>query len=385
MNAHATADLKPAFEGFVQSSGDALVLFEACLNGTLHHVSRRPHDRERSQLIKSGNIFIYEENTSGIKRWTDGVAWSPSRTLGNFLVYRELDKPFPPGAKKRATKRKRNSPTGAEGFQRSDLTGQQNVEMTAHVTPSEPPISIEVKPGLSGYQQGKELERSLIGSLVDSYGFRADGLVKKTMTVSVNGVVYHMVSYYKVDDVKYNVLARPFQDPRLQYISIRPELLCNQNFRAPIEETEHYAIDGQTHALCPMIHSMVPSYQRTKPWYYIGDTQYPGVYAPMATTSATLAATYPQYGSKTSCATFYGLGPQLAARYDDMHPTTQGVSSNSFYHANNMVGASMNATCNPIPGILQLPDPGTRTPPRRPSTTAINCLQMNLQQVVQRN
>jgi Gti1/Pac2 family len=66
-----------------------------------------PTPRERAQLIKSGCVFIYEENGSGIKRWTDGVPWSPSRILGNFLVYRELMKPFPSGEKKRVKKKNR--------------------------------------------------------------------------------------------------------------------------------------------------------------------------------------------------------------------------------------------------------------------------------------
>ncbi|EGP84889.1 uncharacterized protein MYCGRDRAFT_46572, partial [Zymoseptoria tritici IPO323] len=201
--------LVPTFHGFVHNSMDGLVLFEACLSGKLHHVPRRPHDRERSSLIKSGSIFIYEENASGIKRWTDGVAWSPSRILGNFLIYRELEKPFPPGEKKRAMKRKRTSIPG-EPYPRRDSDENEA-----------PP---------------EELERSLIGSLVDSYGFRPEGLVKKTMSISVNGISHHMVSYYKVDDVKNNLLPRPLSDPRLQNISVRPELYLKQNFRAPVEE-----------------------------------------------------------------------------------------------------------------------------------------------------
>ncbi|KAK5279304.1 Global transcription regulator sge1, partial [Cryomyces antarcticus] len=92
--------LQPTYKGFVSDSADGLVLFEGCLAGKLNHVPRRPHDRERTSLITSGSVFIYEENASGIKRWTDGVAWSPSRILGNFLIYRELEKPFPPGEKK---------------------------------------------------------------------------------------------------------------------------------------------------------------------------------------------------------------------------------------------------------------------------------------------
>jgi hypothetical protein len=88
------------------------VILEACLRGIISHIPRRPHDRERQQIITGGNVFVYEENASGIKRWTDGVTWSPSRIMGNFLVYRELSEPFPAGEKKKAKKRKR---VGAEG------------------------------------------------------------------------------------------------------------------------------------------------------------------------------------------------------------------------------------------------------------------------------
>jgi hypothetical protein len=114
------AALQPTFQGHVATTNDALILFEACLTGHLTHVPRRPHDRERNQLIRSGCVFIYEENASGIKRWTDGVTWSPSRILGNFLVYRELDKPFPPGEKKRATRKKDTA--SVNKFHRGDNT-----------------------------------------------------------------------------------------------------------------------------------------------------------------------------------------------------------------------------------------------------------------------
>lgn len=111
--AGGTAVLEPTYHGYVATTQDALILFEACLTGVLPHVPRRPHDRERNHLVRSGSVFIYEENTSGIKRWTDGVTWSPSRILGNFLVYRELDKPFPPGEKKRAMKKGNRLPVQA--------------------------------------------------------------------------------------------------------------------------------------------------------------------------------------------------------------------------------------------------------------------------------
>lgn len=113
-------NLKPTWTGFIHSTWDALIILEACLQGSLTHIPRRPHDRERANIITSGNIFIYEENASGIKRWTDGVTWSPSRIMGNFLVYRELTEPFPAGEKKKARKRKR----GAEKDPSEQLNAQ---------------------------------------------------------------------------------------------------------------------------------------------------------------------------------------------------------------------------------------------------------------------
>lgn len=308
--------LVPTFHGFVNNSMDGLVLFEACLSGKLHHVPRRPHDRERNSLIKSGSIFIYEENASGIKRWTDGVAWSPSRILGNFLIYRELEKPFPPGEKKRAMKRKRTSIPG-EPYPRRDSDETEGPEQITPISPPSPNVSVDVKSELPGNDQDKELERSLIGSLVDSYGFRPDGLVKKTMSISINGISHHMVSYYKVEDVKNNVLPRPLSEPRLQGISVRPELYLKQNFRAPVEETEHYAIDGQMHAHPQMMYSAVPAGPYgVRPGQYFAGQPYQTMYG-MATSTAS------PYGSMTG--TSWGnQTPSTGALTYPTHPAYAG-------------------------------------------------------------
>ena len=283
MSSGGAGPLVPTFHGFVHNSMDGLILFEACLSGKLHHVPRRPHDRERSSLIKSGSVFIYEENASGIKRWTDGVAWSPSRILGNFLIYRELEKPFPPGEKKRAMKRKRSSLPG-EPYPRRD-SDDNETEQTTPISPQTNSGKVESSSELAGSDQDKELERSLIGSLVDSYGFRPDGLVKKTMSISINGISHHMVSYYRVDEVKNNILPRPINDQRLQGITVRPELYLKQNFRAPVEETEHYAIDGHMHAHPQMMYSMQGSPYGVRPGQYFGGPQYSNVYGMPASTA----------------------------------------------------------------------------------------------------
>ena len=154
------AALQPTFNGHVATTQDALILFEACLQGHLSHVPRRPHDRERSTLIRSGSIFIYEENASGIKRWTDGVTWSPSRILGNFLVYRELDKPFPPGEKKRAMKKPGRRPS------RPGEPYPPPAQRQSDYAASSPTSSF------GNERQPTDAERQLIGSLIDSYGFK---------------------------------------------------------------------------------------------------------------------------------------------------------------------------------------------------------------------
>ncbi|KAE8447362.1 hypothetical protein EG329_010776 [Mollisiaceae sp. DMI_Dod_QoI] len=227
----SASPLSPTFHGHIASTHDALLLFEACLSGALNHVARRPHDRERVSLIKSGNVFIYEEHCSGIKRWTDGVPWSPSRILGNFLVYRELERPFPPGEKKRAMKRSKRSP----GINKPDSFGALGNGIGNGYTVSAAASTFDSS---STNSLSKETERSLIGSLVNSYGFKEAGLVKKTVSVTVGGVSHHLVSYYTVADVMNNKFATPSKDPRFQHITPRPDLLTKQNFRTPVDEVD---------------------------------------------------------------------------------------------------------------------------------------------------
>lgn len=228
--AGGTAVLEPTYHGYVATTQDALILFEACLTGVLPHVPRRPHDRERNHLVRSGSVFIYEENTSGIKRWTDGVTWSPSRILGNFLVYRELDKPFPPGEKKRAMKKGNRRPVQAsrpgEPYPRSDSNGQS-------YSPTTPGSNFG-----GDRPQQSDVERALVGSLVDSYGFKDSGLVKKTMSVTVAGITHHLVSYYSVEDVMKGILSPPSLHDELRYIRPRAELISKQSFRAPIDDVD---------------------------------------------------------------------------------------------------------------------------------------------------
>jgi hypothetical protein len=56
------------FYGYVEAPQDAMLLFEACRLGLLKRVERRLSDSERIMYVKSGSVFIWDEEESGIKR-----------------------------------------------------------------------------------------------------------------------------------------------------------------------------------------------------------------------------------------------------------------------------------------------------------------------------
>ncbi|KAI9147920.1 Global transcription regulator sge1 [Paramyrothecium foliicola] len=311
--------LIPTFEGHIASTLDALVLFEACLSGTLNHVPRRPHDRERQELIKSGNVFIYEEHSSGIKRWTDGVSWSPSRILGNFLIYRELEKPFPPGEKKRALKKNKKCQQGIskpEPSPRSNSMGYPSSMDTGGV--------------------GKDAERSLIGSLIDSYPFKTDGLVKKTISVSYNGVPHHLVSYYNVNDVMAGRLQTPTKHGGLKHVMPRADLYMSQNFRAPLDEVEYNPDDRGGPALFASLAGahefaghgslqramslpsfqpvQMPGYTSSNPYSFSHQPQPSGFLNPVSSSAPTLSTAAPMSYAAPSPGN-YALDPSRTPRF----------------------------------------------------------------------
>ncbi|KAG0212972.1 hypothetical protein BGX28_005213 [Mortierella sp. GBA30] len=71
------------YYGLIKTPHDALIIFE----GKVH---RRLSDIER-QSVRSGSVYCFDEREAGMRRWTDGKSWSPSRVTGSFLTYRELD------------------------------------------------------------------------------------------------------------------------------------------------------------------------------------------------------------------------------------------------------------------------------------------------------
>jgi hypothetical protein len=336
---HTTASLEPTFQGFVQDTTDALVLFEAYLRGETYRVKQRPSVDKHNQLTKSGYVFIYGENESGIKRWTDSIAWSPSRVLDDFFIYRELETSFLPGLRRCVNKRKRSINGGEGGLQHGNHDSQLDSTIAASVNPSKLPMRTTMESGLPNVKQDEEFERSLVGSLVDSYDFRKDGLVKKTMSIKIEGMTHHLVSYYRVKDVIDEVLARPSLSKQFEFIKIRAELYPEHNVHSLVAEVENRTAHGPNLGLLPMIRG----YQQMNPGYHTCDTRSSAMQVPTATTSGGSAITYPQFGAAISRAAFHGLGPQFAASY-----------KNGSYHVEDVMYAAMSKPALRIPWPLPL-------------------------------
>jgi Gti1/Pac2 family transcription factor len=155
---------EPPWSGWIETTGDALLILEAARRGLIPRVTRRLVDSER-KMITSGSVFVFDEDESGIKRWTDGFFWSPSRILGNFLLYRETDKR---GAGHRGA---RSDPPASDVNEQSQY-GMDGVKLEGQTLS---------RPKGESSQMGidRHRERTLMGSLTNSYKFKSEGLMKK--------------------------------------------------------------------------------------------------------------------------------------------------------------------------------------------------------------
>ncbi|XAO26384.1 hypothetical protein I312_105221 [Cryptococcus bacillisporus CA1280] len=240
-------NLDPPFRGYIETTFDALLVFEAARRGMIPRVTRRLIERERA-MVQSGAVFVFDEHESGIKRWTDGLVWSPSRILNNFLVYRETDKRSA-NAKSSGSPTTQTSPQNTSSAlsksvgsvrsdAQSDVSGANIGSDTTAGMIDPPPLGQGALARPRSASEGggsidRLKERQLVGSLTNSYKFKENGLVKKTMSVSVNGFAQHVVSYYAIDDVISGKLRTPSSIPELASLEISPEYLHKQNFRFP--------------------------------------------------------------------------------------------------------------------------------------------------------
>lgn len=164
-NTPTNAWTEPPWTGWIETTGDALLILEAARRGLIPRVTRRLVDSER-KMITSGSVFVFDEDESGIKRWTDGFFWSPSRILGNFLLYRETEKR---GAGHRSSRADREHNPDATDPSNYNVEGVKSEGQTLSRPRSE----------ASRLGIDRQRERSLVGSLTNSYKFKPGGMMKK--------------------------------------------------------------------------------------------------------------------------------------------------------------------------------------------------------------
>jgi hypothetical protein len=70
----------------VQSISEIPTIIDNCLEGKLNHIARPPREREFAGLVESGNVFVYEENASGVREWRDGLQWEQKWDAGDFTI-----------------------------------------------------------------------------------------------------------------------------------------------------------------------------------------------------------------------------------------------------------------------------------------------------------
>ncbi|GLB44814.1 putative gti1/Pac2 family protein [Lyophyllum shimeji] len=173
-------------------------------------------------MIKSGAVFVFSVEESGIKRWTDGLLWSPSRIVGNFLVYREInERTSSRGAHKKAYPLE--SPSRG-------IPGRRN-------SPDHSVVAFR-GPGHLSQTQGSG----------DPGAFKINGLIKKTITVTIEGSDLHLISYYTSDDVRSGRLKRPTSRPDIMGLSMPPHIFRLTNFRVPPKV--EIGPDGKPRLLC---------------------------------------------------------------------------------------------------------------------------------------
>ncbi|KAH7122564.1 Gti1/Pac2 family-domain-containing protein [Dendryphion nanum] len=255
---------KATWHGFLDTTKDAMTVVEAALLGRLSHISRRPHDKERAEMLTSGTVLVYEENASGIKRWTDAVHWSPSRVMNNCLIYRQLVRALKPEEKKSAlnptcgAKRKRKesaSPSITNTGENINNADDEYENSAFDALPTENAAGEKVYANFA-QSLSPDQQRRFCGSLIDSYEFKEGGLMKKTISVKYNGTHHHVISYYSLEDVVAGKLKRPFQDAKLVDIQPRPELLTGWKVSLEDEESKEMPYLYPHHAMGPGYHSV---------------------------------------------------------------------------------------------------------------------------------
>ena len=81
--------VEPSWNGWIETTGDALLMLEAAHRGLICSVNQHAVISENKK-INSGSIFVYNTDDTNNECWTDGMQWTAPCILGNFQLFRQL-------------------------------------------------------------------------------------------------------------------------------------------------------------------------------------------------------------------------------------------------------------------------------------------------------
>ncbi|KAJ3106916.1 hypothetical protein HK100_003668, partial [Physocladia obscura] len=76
--------------GYIEDQADALAVIEATIAKILVPFTGSSVDMSQFK-VRSGSVAVIPESCRFVKRWRDGLKWSPSRAYGPFLLYRQIE------------------------------------------------------------------------------------------------------------------------------------------------------------------------------------------------------------------------------------------------------------------------------------------------------
>ncbi|ODV63267.1 Gti1/Pac2 family protein ASCRUDRAFT_93798 [Ascoidea rubescens DSM 1968] len=182
------------YHGMISSTNDAILLMEATRLSILPKITRRLTEHERKS-IKSGSIYIWDEEEAGMRRWTDGRSWSASRVSGCFLNYKEME---------------------------SNLTSKSNPQNNSHSHLS----NLNGLHNFNNFNNFNNNNNSAFQSNMPMYSYKIDGLIKQSFSLNTKaGKKLHLIAYLNNNiDINNHNLMIPTKDPKLQSIKIPDDI-----------------------------------------------------------------------------------------------------------------------------------------------------------------
>ncbi|ADM11783.1 gluconate transport-inducing protein [Encephalitozoon intestinalis ATCC 50506] len=180
--------------GYIKTYEEACLVVHAVRLGYFSTIEGRlaPEEREK---IRSGDIFCFVESPNGIKRWTDGKTWSPSKIHGQFLLYQEVPKHM------------NKSAIGKRNRQKSLL-------------------------GIS--KRGRTREKII--NWDDKLS-----LNKKTISICLQNKTYHVIAYFRPMFFRMSLIKVPLFSHMDMALKIYPELLSDEFLRTMTTKKDLYS------------------------------------------------------------------------------------------------------------------------------------------------